>query len=277
LKYLKAFFHIIIVVLLTLITQVGGIIWIGVFAYFKYRRSTWNKRKRLWSFSFVYALCVFFIVPILAPLNSRKALPVFNDRIAPHNLGYVLLCRNYVHNDLFNYMAFHSRNYHNGTSGLQLIYLDAGFPFIDGFPLLPHLSHNDGRKIDIAFPYRTKAGAAVNSNPSLLGYGVYVEPLDPKITQAQKCKDAGFWQYDYAKYLGFNIYKDLTINEALTNFMIDDMLEFLPAEKIFMEPHLIPRLELDQLPSHQRSKIRYHGCHAVRHDDHFHLQIYKDY
>jgi hypothetical protein len=231
LKYLKAFFHIIIVVLLTLITQVGGIIWIGVFAYFKYRRSTWNKRKRLWSFSFVYALCVFFIVPILAPLNSRKALPVFNDRIAPHNLGYVLLCRNYVHNDLFNYMAFHSRNYHNGTSGLQLIYLDAGFPFIDGFPLLPHLSHND----------------------------------------------AGFWQYDYAKYLGFNIYKDLTIDEALTNFMIDDMLEFLPAEKIFMEPHLIPRLELDQLPSHQRSKIRYHGCHAVRHDDHFHLQIYKDY
>jgi hypothetical protein len=174
-------------------------------------------------------------------------------------------------------MAFHSGNYHNGISGLQLIYLDAGFPFIDGFPLLPHLSHNDGRKIDLAFPYRTKAGAAVDANPSLLGYGVYVEPLDPKIRQAQNCKDAEFWQYDYTKYLGFNINKDLTIDEALTKFMTDDKLQFLPAEKIFIEPHLIPRLELDRLSSHQRSKIRCHGCQAVRYDDQFHVQTPKDY
>jgi len=31
--------------------------------------------------------------------------------------------------------------------------LDANFPFFDGFPILPHLSHNDGNKIDIAFYY----------------------------------------------------------------------------------------------------------------------------
>jgi hypothetical protein len=55
--------------------------------------------------------------------------------------------------------------------------------------------------------------------------------------------------------------------------MIDDMLKFLPAEKILIEPHLIPCLELDQLSSHQRSEIRYHSCHAVGHDDHLHVQI----
>jgi hypothetical protein len=133
-------------------------------------------------------LCVFLIVPILAPLNSRSALPIFNDYIAPHNLRYVLLCRNYIHADLFDYMAFHSENYDNAISGLQLIYLDAGFPFIHRLPLLPHLSHNDGRKIDIAFPYLTKAGAAVNSHTFLLAYGVYKESLEPEITQAQNVK-----------------------------------------------------------------------------------------
>ena len=29
--------------------------------------------------------------------------------------------------------------------------LDGGFPFLDGFPLLPRLSHDDGRKLDLAF------------------------------------------------------------------------------------------------------------------------------
>ena len=36
----------------------------------------------------------------------------------------------------------------NGTN-IEIHYLDANFPFINKFPLLPHLSHNDGKKIDI--------------------------------------------------------------------------------------------------------------------------------
>ena len=39
-------------------------------------------------------------------------------------------------------------------------------------------------------------------------------------------------------------------------------------EKIFVEPHLVTRLHLRNFPS-----IRFHGCRAVRHDDHIHLQI----
>jgi len=38
--------------------------------------------------------------------------------------------------------------------------------------------------------------------------------------------------------------------------------------KIFIEPHLKTRLELVDI-----DKIRYHGCHAVRHDDHIHVQL----
>ncbi len=39
-------------------------------------------------------------------------------------------------------------------------------------------------------------------------------------------------------------------------------------EKIFIEPHLKRRLGLSS------PKIRFHGCQAVRHDDHVHVQIY---
>ncbi|SEP44641.1 hypothetical protein [Niastella yeongjuensis] len=37
--------------------------------------------------------------------------------------------------------------------------------------------------------------------------------------------------------------------------------------KVFIEPHLKLRLQLTN------SKIRFHGCQAVRHDDHIHVQL----
>jgi len=37
--------------------------------------------------------------------------------------------------------------------------------------------------------------------------------------------------------------------------------------KVFVEPHLKTRMKLVD------SKIRFHGCGAVRHDDHIHIQL----
>jgi murein endopeptidase len=37
--------------------------------------------------------------------------------------------------------------------------------------------------------------------------------------------------------------------------------------KIFIEPHLQLRLHITS------NKIRFHGCRAVRHDDHIHVQL----
>jgi hypothetical protein len=269
LNFFKISIHVFIVVFLTLVTQVGGLIWIAVFGFFKYRKSAWNKRKRLLSFSIVYILCITFIVPILAPLNHRKALPVFNEHIAPHNLGYVLLCRNYVHDDLYFNIVEACKSFKTNY-GIPVTYLDAGFPFIDGFPLLPHLSHNNGRKIDLAFIYQDKSGKTTLGNPSLLGYGVYEKPLKGEVNQPEKCKDAGYWQYDYAKYIGFNIDKDLEIDPDHTRHLIEHLILKTQASKVFIEPHLVQRIKVK---SDYSNKIRYHGCHAVRHDDHIHLQI----
>jgi len=274
-KVLKALVHIVIVALLTLVTQVGGLIWIVVFGFFKFRNSTWSRKKKLGSFLVVYGITIFTIVPITARLGGRTMLPVFHQHIQPHNLGYVLLCRNYGSVELHETLESIALNLPQSVDGeISITYLDAGFPFIDGFPLLPHLSHDDGRKIDVAFIYNNENTIPDDSNPSLTGYGVYVTPkngVNPTVTQ---CEDAGHWQYGYSKYFGFETNSSITVNPEFTKYLIEEILSESNTQKLFIEPHLIPRFELNQLSQSKRSKIRFHGCHAVRHDDHIHFQIY---
>lgn len=274
-KVLKALVHIIIIALLTLVTQVGGVLWIAVFGFFKYRNSTWNRKKKLGLFLVVYGITIFTIVPISARLGGRSMLPVFNEQIQPHNLGYVLLCRNYVTHEMYETLQSISVSLPETEKGTMIItYLDAGFPFINGFPLLPHLSHDDGRKIDIAFIYNNEDQQLDNSNPSLTGYGVYVAPKNGVNPTVAQCEDAGHWQYGYSKYFGFETNSSITVNPEFTKYVIEKILNEPRTQKLFIEPHLIPRFELDQLSQRKRSKIRFHGCHAVRHDDHIHFQIY---
>lgn len=51
---------------------------------------------------------------------------------------------------------------------IRISYLDANFPFKDGFPLLPHLSHDDGRKVDIAFMYRYQSDDSLRKKGEFL-------------------------------------------------------------------------------------------------------------
>jgi len=267
-KIFKSTPHIIIVILLTLLTQVGGFIWILIFGFFKFYKLRWNIWKRLTAFLMVYICIIFTIIPIFASFNNRKMLPVFHSTIEPHNLGYVLLCRNYVRTDLYDTIEDIATLQSQSLTGLKLVYLDAGFPFIDGFPLLPHLSHNDGRKVDVSFVYKSEDGN-LYQNPSLLGYGVYEEPLVNEINQAEICEDAGYWQYGYASFIGVNTDDSLTLNERQTRLLVEQIQSHNNVQKVFIEPHLINRLKIENI----KSKLRFHGCHAVRHDDHIHFQI----
>ena len=64
------------------------------------------------------------------------------------------------------------------SENIQLNILDANFPFIDGFPLLPHRSHNDGRKVDISLVYETSDGQYSYAVVSRSGYGVFESPKE---------------------------------------------------------------------------------------------------
>ena len=144
------------------------------------------------------------------------------------------------------------------------------FPFWNGFPLLPHLSHNDGKKVDLAFYYYDdKTGEILESTPSPIGYGAYAEPQNGEKDQPQICRNSGYWFYNllYFKALQpkFNKY---TLDEKRTELLAKELVRHDIVEKVFIEPHLATRMNL-----YKYNKVRYHGCHAVRHDDHIHVQV----
>ena len=149
-------------------------------------------------------------------------------------------------------------------------YLDANFPFWNGFPLLPHLSHNDGKKVDLAFLYlNTKSKKQSNKTPSFIGYGVYEEPYPNEYNTPANCRKKGYWQYGIlGRIVPQNKTKELALDENRTKYLIKNLCQDNRVQKLFIEPHLKNRLLLSKY-----SKIRFHGCHAVRHDDHIHLQI----
>ena len=249
-------FHFICFIILTLITQIGGILWLLAIGL-AYKL----KQKKRYTFPIIYLLFNIVIVPPVASTFGRKPLPVFNANIKPKHILYPLLFRNYVTNGLYSVLEHSTEEL--SKHNIQITYLDANFPFMDGFPLLPHRSHNDGKKIDISFMYLNAKGEPTTKKPATSGYGAYVKPDN---VTTNSCLKKGYWQYDFTKYLTFGTNTDLKFDNINTRRIITTFLKYPKTEKIFIEPYLKQELNLNH------SKIRFHGCKAVRHDDHIHLQ-----
>jgi len=254
-KFIKFIGHLVIISILTLFTQVGGIVWL-LSSLLSLR---FKKRKRI-IFPVLYLIFNTVIVPPIASFLGREQLPWFNENLSAKNLFYPLAFRNYVKPEL-KYLLLESSK----ISDTKITYLDANFPFLDGFPLLPHLSHNDGKKIDVCFQYANKDGSETDKKPSFFGYGAYVQS---KNTTSENCLNKGYWQYDLTKYLSLGINNDLQFDSNSTKQLLVTFLNQTEVEKIFIEPYLKQSLGLREI-----DKIRFHGCQAVRHDDHIHLQI----
>lgn len=154
--------------------------------------------------------------------------------------------------------------------GTTVAYLDANFPFFDGFPLFPHLSHNDGKKLDLAFFYvDSKNGTQLNSAPSFIGYGIYDGPTNHETNYSRICQERGYWQYGALTMLIPKWFQnDYKVDERRTTALIKYLANHKATSKIFIEPHLKARWKLSGYDN-----IRFHGCQAVRHDDHIHTQI----
>lgn len=217
-------------------------------------------------FTTIYLTSTFIIVPKISPLFGRIKIEN-TEFISYHNIFTIISNRNYVKPELNKILKDIGRQFNQKHPNIKVIYLDANFPFFDGFPLLPHLSHNDGKKIDLSFVYTDERGDLTNKKPSNSGYGVFEEPKNNEINTTNICKEKGYWQYDFTKYLTLGKNNNLTFTSSANKYLIDIILQQRQVQKIFIEPHLKDRLFLTN------SKIRFHGCRAVRHDDHIHFQI----
>ncbi len=256
-RFLKLIGHILFIALLTILTQVGGLLWLmSVFIAVKLQ-----KRKR-YIFPIIYLICNIIIVPIVAPYFGRRKLPVIKSVLKPQNHIYPLLFRNYVDNELYDVLEQSTIDL--AHLGIKTTYLDANFPFFNGFPLFPHLSHNDGKKIDIAFMYLDNNNKT-DQKPSFMGYGAFINLNNPT---SKNCINKGYWQYDLTKYLSPDKSKAFQLDKENTKTLIQGLLYRNKNSKIFIEPYLKKELGLVEYDN-----VRFHGCQAVRHDDHIHLQI----
>ena len=263
-------------IFLTILTQVGGIVYlVSIFIINekinrRFDISAGRSLLKFAAFLLTYFITSFLIVPVIAKPFGRVALPVTHTgNLRPLNFLTCILNRHYVNTELLQ-SAEHVADLMNGAfPGTVTNYLDANFPFINGFPLAPHLSHNDGKKLDIAFCYiDNRTGARSNEVPSVIGYGISEGPRAGEVNTASECASKGNWQYSFMKKI---IPQGNKKNYLFDSLRTKTMVDFFGAEpaigKIFIEPHLKMRLNLTS------DKVRFHGCQAVRHDDHLHVQL----
>jgi len=278
-RFLKIFLFVIFFIILTILTQVGGLVWLagcGVVRLGFFKRSSYKLQRIGFQVGW-YLVFTLLIIPFFATLFGRVPMPLgFNGPLKPRTLLTVLCNRHYVRPQLRSIVSEHVQRLADAHDGLYVNYLDANFPFSlklpfgylrKGFPLLPHLSHNDGRKLDIAFVYRDAAtGELSNKTPSAIGYGISEEPLPGEYDRPKACRGSASYSFihDHWPQGAKAAYR---FDPAITRQLISGFARDRRIEKILLEPHLTQRLSLDQ------GRVKPVQCGSVRHDDHVHIQI----
>ncbi len=264
--------HLFVFTALTVITQVGGLAYVLA----RIARGFVNTSRRT-----VFLSSAFFIVAyigvsaltyVIAPLFGRTALPCLitdTAKLAMQSPFYCVLNRHYVTPKLKR-VAQNLANYMDKEfPGTVTLALDANFPFLDGFPLLPHRSHDDGRKLDLAFYYRDDQGNYVRGQTkSPIGYWAFEQRRGP--SRVICAKQTGVmslrWDVPWFRPLLYNYRLDEIRTRAALRWLTTAGPR-LGVTKIFLEPHLARTLKI------HGSVLRFQGCNAARHDDHIHMQI----
>lgn len=275
--------HIVTFVFLTVLTQVGGIIYLLSRLTHPhtdriiFQRTTPGIRQQILRpiakiaiFIVIYIFSAILVIPLLAKPFGRTTLPVISrHNLQPLHIMTCLLNRHYVKPALKDAAIDITKKMNRRYPGTHVNYLDAGFPFFDNFPLLPHLSHNDGKKLDLSFLYISKvSGQPSDDTPSVIGYGVCEEPRPGEVNTAASCQTQGYRWYSALKMIVPQGNKDKFVFDSVRTRALMNIITFNSSiHKVFIEPHLQARLKLES------SKIRFHGCGAVRHDDHIHIQL----
>jgi hypothetical protein len=236
-----------LILALTLLTQLGGLAWLIALAF----------RRRFIIFLLAYAA----LWAAAFALSPRTALPCFGEPLRMQSPLYCALNRHYVTADLADVARDAAAHMAATQPGTLTLALDGGFPFLTGMPLIPHLSHDDGEKLDFAFFYTDPAGTYLpGKTRSPLGYFAF-EDLPPEACPANSLTLR--WSLAWAQPL----FPDRPLDGPRTAAFITHLAADPRVAKIFVEPPLAARLGL------AHPKIRFQGCRAARHDDHIHIQL----
>lgn len=241
----RALFHGIVALLLTVLTQIGGLAWLIALAF----------RRRWIAFPIAYA-ALWLAAFLAAPFLGRVALPCTGEPLRSASPLYCVMARHYVAPDLRDAavdLAQHLDRTHPGTVTETL---DAGFPF--PMPMLPHLSHDDGGQLDLALWWTDDGAYRAGASPSPIGYFGFADG-------PTNCPDRRLslrWDLDWLQPLLPEREPDLDRLATALSFVKDDAR----IGRILVEPHLAETAGVTG------GTIRFQGCRAARHDDHIHIQ-----
>jgi hypothetical protein len=260
-------------VCLTALTQVGGLAYllglaIGLFPPVRQAAPMLRRTAVVLAAVSSYLVMTIFLVAPLAKSMGRVRLPCGTNGDGPVVAATWLTCalnRGYVRPEVRDLVAALGAEIWQQFPGSQLTTLEGNMPFINGFPLLPHLSHRDGRKVDLAYFYRSHEGNAAISHgsPSWVGYFIYEQPV-----QGEPLPCAGRWTPLRWDFDWLQPRPPLwRIDAQRTAWMLNWLKRQPQVSRIFVEPYLAQRLEVAD------GKVRFQGCHAARHDDHIHVEI----
>lgn len=262
--FVAFFCNALIVIGLTLLTQIGGLAYLAALlvtrrwrrsAISQWRRSAYPTAATL----LVYAIASIAIVPPLAGLLGRERVPCASTTLVGCTLN-----RTYLTSETLALVAALDQAMASRFPGSNVTVLEGSFPFLDGFPLPPHLSHHDGHKVDFAYFYRDAGGRPVaQGSPSPIGYFHFQQP---RPGDREPC--AGRFtplRWDFAWLQPKE--PAWALDEERTRAMILWLKAQPEVTRIFIEPHLADRLGV------VGGKVRFQGCFAARHDDHLHVEI----
>lgn len=199
------------------------------------------------------------VAPGLVPLPCADSGP-----LRPHMHGYCLLQRHYVRAGPRAALLEAATALRARFPGTAVRFMEASWPF-GTRPMPPHLSHGDGRQVDLALFYVDLKGRPLAAAPTKSGYRAFEPPLknsDRRCTGATKRplkSDAPDPPAD----------RKWRLDEIRTAALVRLLVADPRVRRVFIEPHLKAGLGLSGL-----GKVRFAGCRAARHDDHIHVDFF---
>lgn len=247
---LRVLLHLAAVAALTALTQIGGVAWLVSLGF----------RLRIAAFLTSYVAFT-ALASVAAPMLGRVPISCGGDGpLRMQSSFYCISNRNYVVPELADVAEDLAAQVATKYPGTVTLALDGNFPFFQGFPLLPHLSHDDGRKLDLAFYYMDGQGAYLPGRTrSPIGYFAFEDgpthcpPRWPTLR----------WDLGWLQPLLPEYQPDGLRMVEMLNWLANDPR----VARVFLEPHLLESLGAAS------NKFGFQGCRAARHDDHVHIQI----